>query len=459
MKGKTVLPLTPSKMSIKIRLTLWFTITALLLVVVAQGFMLIVDGRSVLGSADALLVSVVQGNIAKVDSVNGKPDVDDIKYYRRGVYTSVYSDSGAFLSGAAPFELSDPFRNGVVRRITGPGGEYLLYDARVELSEGGGVWVRGVTSAQSDDTLLSTVLRLSMFTLPLVILLGAVGGYIVAGSALKPIRRITEAANDINDGNDLSGRIGLGKPGSHDELCKLSDTFDSMFARLERSFNAQRQFTSDASHELRTPTTVILAECDYTRKHAKTKEDYESALEVVTRQARKMSRLVESLLSLTRLDLGTAKTNFEVVDISEMLSVICSETQMASSRGITMFTDIEEGITADVDVTLMSRLLQNLIDNAYKYGREGGSVEVSLKAAGADALITVADNGVGIAKEHLDQIWQRFYQEDSSRSGGEGLGLGLSMVKQIAQLHGGAVSVESEAGHGSTFTVTIPRAE
>ena len=172
-----------------------------------------------------------------------------------------------------------------------------------------------------------------------------------------------------------------------------------------------------------------------------------------------MSRLVESLLSLTRLDLGTAKTNFEVVDISEMLSVICSETQMASSRGITMFTDIEEGITADVDVTLMSRLLQNLIDNAYKYGREGGTVEVSLKTAGADALITVADNGVGIAKEHLDQIWQRFYQEDSSRSGGEGLGLGLSMVKQIAQLHGGAVSVESEAGHGSTFTVTIPRAE
>ena len=86
-------------------------------------------------------------------------------------------------------------------------------------------------------------------------------------------------------------------------------------------------------------------------------------------------------------------------------------------------------------------------------------MEVSLKTAGADALITVADNGVGIAKEHLDQIWQRFYQEDSSRSGGEGLGLGLSMVKQIAQLHGGAVSVESEAGHGSTFTVTIPREE
>jgi len=450
------LPLRTAKMSIKARLTLWFTLVAFLLVLIVQGFMLIVNGNAVVDDADALLVSEVQANMKKVDERNGRIDVNDVDAFKNGVYTSVYSAAGKFLSGAVPFETDEPFRAGVTRPVTVSGREYILYDMFVPLDTGG-VWVRGITGAETAETLLQTVLDLSMFTLPLVLVLAAVGGYLTARSALKPIRQITEAANAINDGNDLSRRIGLGKPGSHDELQKLSDTFDNMFARLEKSFNSQQQFTSDVSHELRTPTTVILAECDYTRKHARTAEDYGAALEVVSRQARKMSRLVESLLSLSRLDLGTAKTAFEVEDVSEMLSVICAETALVRRKGITLCSDIQEGVAADIDVTLMSRLVQNLIDNAYKYGREGGMVDVSLHTDGPWAVIAVADNGVGIAKDHLEKIWQRFYQEDSSRSGGEGLGLGLAMVKQIAEVHGGSVSVESEPGVGSTFTVKIPR--
>lgn len=450
------IPIQTAKMSIKVRLTLWFTLVAFALVLIVQGFMLIVNGNAVVDDADALLVSEVQSNMKKVGERNGSIDVNNIAAFRNGVYTSVYNENGKFLSGAVPFETSEPFHAGVTRPVTASGRQYILYDMFVQLGTGG-VWVRGITGAETVDTLLQTVLDLAMFTLPLVLILAAAGGYLVANRALKPIRQITEAANAINDGSDLSRRIGLGKPGSHDELQKLSDTFDSMFERLEKSFISQRQFTSDASHELRTPTTVILAECDYTRKHAKTKEDYSAALEVVSRQAKKMSRLVESLLSLSRLDLGTAKVNFEVEDVSEMLTVICAETALADRRGITLCTDIEEGVFADIDVTLMSRLVQNLIDNAYKYGREGGMVEVTLHTEGSWAVIGVSDNGVGISKEHQDKIWQRFYQEDSSRSGGDGLGLGLSMVKQIAALHGGSVSVESAPGEGSTFSVRLPR--
>jgi signal transduction histidine kinase len=460
MKGKTSinLPIQTSKMSIKVKLTLWFTLVSFLLVVIVQGFMLILDGGAVMDDAGALLVSVVQENLKRVDERDGKTDVNDIAAFRNGVYTSVYDESGKFLSGAVPFETDEPFSRGATRTVTVSGKEFLLYDVYVQLSSGG-VWVRGVTPAETADTLLQTVLSLSAFTLPLALVLGAAGGYLVAGRALKPIRQITEAANAINDGNDLSRRIGLGKPGSHDELQKLSDTFDNMFERLEKSFDSQQQFTSDVSHELRTPITVILAECDYTRKHAKTTENYGTALEVVSRQAKKMSRLVESLLSLSRLDLGTAKTNFEEEDLSELINVICEETRLVGSKGITMQTDIEEGICANIDVTLMSRLVQNLIDNAYKYGREGGGIEVTLRGEKRFAVIKVADDGMGIAKEQLEKIWQRFYQGDSSRSGGEGLGLGLAMVKQIAELHGGSVSAESEPGRGSTFTVKIPRTQ
>ena len=454
-KPSITLPIRTSKMSIKVRLTLWFTLVAFLLVVIVQGFMLIINGTAVVDDADALLVTSVQASMKKVKVRDGKVDTNDIDAFRDGVYTSVYNDAGKFLSGAVPFETDQPFQAGVTRSVSVAGKEYIIYDMYLSLAPGG-VWVRGITGAETSDTLLQTVVDLSMFTLPLVLILAAAGGYLMADRALKPKRQITQAANAISDGNDLSRRIGIGKPGSHDELQKLSDSFDRMFERLETSFNAQQQFTSDASHELRTPTTVILAECDYTRKHAKTVEDYSQALDVVSRQAKKMSRLVESLLSLTRMDLGSVKTNFEVEDLSEMMDVICEETRMVASRGITMCTDIQEGVFANIDVTLMSRLVQNLIDNAYKYGREGGMAEVSLRARDGWAVISVKDNGVGIARENLEKIWQRFYQEDSSRSGGEGLGLGLSMVKQIAKLHGGTVEVESKLGAGSTFTVKIP---
>ena len=226
------LPLRTSKMSIKARLTLWFTLVAFLLVLIVQGFMLIVNGNAVVDDADALLVSEVQANMKKVDERGGRIDVNDVDAFKNGVYTSVYSAAGKFLSGAVPFETDEPFRAGVTRPVTVSGREYILYDMFVPLDTGG-VWVRGITGAETAETLLQTVLDLSMFTLPLVLVLAAVGGYLTARGALKPIRQITEAANAINDGNDLSRRIGLGKPGSHDELQKLSDTFDNMFARLE----------------------------------------------------------------------------------------------------------------------------------------------------------------------------------------------------------------------------------
>lgn len=278
----------------------------------------------------------------------------------------------------------------------------------------------------------------------------------LASRALRPVRQLTATANAISDGQDLKARIGLPHTSGSDEIYQLSASFDNMFDRLERSFEAEQRFTSDASHELRTPTTVILAACEDARKNAQTPADYQAALDVIDRQAHKMSALIRSMLEITRLDQGTQKVNWEYADLSDLVTVICDEQAMVARRGIRISCAAEPGIFIDMDVFLISRVVQNLLDNAFKFGVDGGWIHVALRRTAAGAELTVQDNGIGISQENLDKIWQRFYQADPSRQENAGLGLGLSMVQQIVTLHGGAVAVTSAPGHGTTFTVTLP---
>ena len=174
---------------------------------------------------------------------------------------------------------------------------------------------------------------------------------------------------------------------------------------------------------------------------------------MIHRQAEKMSTLVSELLSMTRLDQGTERTNFTEADLSALTKSICQE---QTGEGYTLHCDIEENIIASIDVSLISRLLQNLLDNAVKYGRPEGRIWVSLCKKEGEIQLSVKDDGMGIPAEHQEKIWQRFYQADPSRSGDNGAGLGLSMVKKIAEIHGGYMSLTSEEGKGSTFTLHLP---
>ena len=169
-----------------------------------------------------------------------------------------------------------------------------------------------------------------------------------------------------------------------------------------------------------------------------------------------MSALIRSMLEITRLDQGTQKVNWEYADLSDLVTVICDEQAMVARRGIRISCAAEPGIFIDMDVFLISRVVQNLLDNAFKFGVDGGWIHVALRRPAAGAELTVQDNGIGISQENLDKIWQRFYQADPSRQENAGLGLGLSMVQQIVTLHGGTVAVTSAPGHGTTFTVTLP---
>ncbi len=315
-----------------------------------------------------------------------------------------------------------------------------------------GVWLRGVLANPGGSQSVGNIFTLFSIVLPFFILAAALGGYFIVKGALAPISRIARTAEAISGGKDLKSRIGT--PGGSLEVNQLASAFDSMFERLEQSFEAEKQFTSDASHELRTPTSVILAQCSFVEKHGDDIEDYQEAIQVIDRQARKMSLLIERLLEMTRLDLGTQKLRVDRVDLSDMCTVLCEE-QDTGERGISISTEIEDGVTVAGDQLLLSRVIVNLLDNARKYGKENGHIFLRLYKKKEFAVLEVEDDGIGIEKDRLEKIWQRFYQADDARGTGSGLGLGLSMVQQIVRLHGGELSVESTAGAGSLFTVCL----
>lgn len=452
------------RLSIKLKLTLWFTGFMTLTAAVCLGMILAISGRVEEREAVNILSITVRANIPEVSLSEGKLAISpDFQFYSNDVYMLVYNKNKALLSGQTPpsFPVETELENGVTKFVPGGKDGFYVLDFWIPSGWEDGLWIRGVLQGHDSNHTLGTIATLFSIILPFFILSAAIGGYLLARRALEPIERITDAAGSIGEGKDLTRRIGL--PPGKDEVSRLASAFDHMFERLEQSFEAEKQFTSDASHELRTPVTVILAQCSYAEKHAESREEYREAIEVIDRQARRMSQLIERLLDMTRLDLGTQKLRLEPMDLSEMARVLCEELD-TGEREITITMEIEEGIAIQGDSFLISRVIINLLDNARKYGREGGHIvlrlfkaeHISDSGSGLTAVLEVEDDGIGIEKEELEKIWHRFYQVGQSRETGSGLGLGLPMVRQIVRLHGGEVKVESTIGKGSRFKVMLP---
>ncbi len=442
-------------MSAKLRLTAWFTLMVLLLAAMVLVFVLVINSSSITDDPAARLVKMVMHNADEVEFDRGRFEWDDLDTCRRGVYCTFYDNDGNVLLGAMPegMILDIPFEPNILRTFTSSEEEYYLYDSYVDMDITG-IWIRGLVSTTDRSGLMHTILVLTCTLLPALLVVTIGGGWLIARSAFKPMEDILTAADSISDGNDLTARLNLRRGPS--EMKRLSRAFDRMFSRLEHSFNAERQFASDASHELRTPITVILAECDRAKRKDETKEDFLASIDVIEEQGKHMSELVHQLLSLTRMQHGTDKYPMRRADLSVFVETCCSEFVPSDQRGITLATDIQEGIEASYNPALMSRVIQNLLQNAYKYGRENGHIWLSLRTQGKGAVLKVRDDGIGISKEDQSRIWQRFWQADTARSDESGSGLGLSMVKEIAEFHGGRAEVESELGKGSTFSVTIP---
>lgn len=300
-----------------------------------------------------------------------------------------------------------------------------------------------------------------------LILLFAFGsGYWLADRAMKPVQMITHTALKIGE-SDLSQRIHLNQA---DELGELADTFDQMLDRLQAAFERQRQFTADASHELRSPLAIIALEADRALEHPRTTQEYEKGLRVIQAENAWMGRLVNELLLLARMDGGQAVLHKERLDVSEIiLDVVERLAPLAQVKNIQLKTGELTEIYIHADRIYLTQLLSNLVENAIKYSQGDNShvlLETTRQVSQNQewALIRVSDNGPGIPPEHLPHIFDRFYRIDPARSrlpssdedAGFSSGLGLAIVSSIAEAYGGTIEVVSEVGSGTTFLVRLP---
>lgn len=448
------------RVSIKLKLSMWFTLILTVICVIMLLLMLGIYHRTDRELLMQTLTSTVDKTASKLrtdrrfqkDVMDGR--LDDGDFYEEDVQIMILDEHGRHIAGLFLYEELDEKTlagTGKAVRVELDGKGFYCCDKRVHVIHSDDLYVRGLIAAEDD--LPGSLMSHSriLIAMPLLLALAFGGGYLITGRLLRPVRSIRKTAEEIRVSGDLAKRIETN--GSGDELDELSQTINAMFDKLENDFDAQKQFTSNASHELRTPVSVILAQCEYGFDHADNAEELLEVITSVQEQGYRMSGLIRSLLMFTRIEQGTERYPKAETDLSELVRSVCADMRIIADKNITVSEELAP-VTACVNREMFTLLTVNLIQNAVRYGKENGSVRVKLSGDDETAVLSVEDDGIGIAAEDLPHIWERFYRSDRSRSS-KGLGLGLALVKQIAGFHGGTAEAESREGVGSRFTVTI----
>ena len=443
--------------SIKLKIGLWYMGIMILLVFSSLAIVFYISENIIHSSVRTYLKDVVIHRIDYLTIKNGEIIIDsNFDTMIQNVEIAIYDKDFKFLYGNSPngFEMDNrKSKDDKIMIIRSNNQKWYVYNKKIELGNYGKVWIRGVMPNIGQSSAIETVIQISFVILPFFLILSAIGGYIITKNAFTPIEKIRRIAEKINEGNDLSQRINLGK--GDDELHTLANTFDVMFDRLQTSFENEIQFTSDVSHELRTPITVILTQAEYGKDSISSVEDAQKSFGIIEKEGQKMSKLVSQLLTLARMERGRQKLNIENINLSELLEMIIeTQTLSAKTKNIKFVTKIMPEIYANIDEMMIMRVFTNMISNAISYGKQNGTVTVELFLQKNRIVSKISDDGIGISEDKLDKIWLRFYQVDPSKNG-DNSGLGLSMVKKIIELHKGEIFVESKLGEGTTFTIIL----
>jgi heavy metal sensor kinase len=312
--------------------------------------------------------------------------------------------------------------------------------------------------APADDAVetLSLFRSYLLMFAPLLLLVAAGGGYWLSRRALSPVDALVRTARDIG-GTNLNSR--LQKLETGDELQRLSDTLNEMLGRIETAFLRITEFTADASHELRTPVSLIRTEAELALRRSRGEAEYKEALRHILLESERTTALIEQLLSVARADSGRETLHMQPVDLRQTLrSVVDGWQQVATLRSLQFSASIATNDSVVMgDEAALRRVADILLDNAFKYTPSPGSVKLTLEQKGESAIIAVQDSGLGIAEEDQPKIFERFYRVDKARSREQGgAGLGLAIAQWIVSQHHGSIVVESRPGQGATFRVELP---
>jgi len=373
----------------------------------------------------------------------------------QAIYTSP-----TFLNLALPsISVSQPLHNiSWIGTVTAKNGQTVrIYS--LPLVDSGKVFA--IVQVGESLTSLSTTLRSAVLELIIigicVLLLSFFGSYWLAARSFAPVKKMTSIARHIEAG-DLHERVPV--PHTQDELQTLALTFNDMIERLEKAFARQRRFVADASHELRTPVAAIRSMTDVAlaQRGPVPLDEYLTVLRDVNTEAERLGHLINDLLALARTDESKVLLEQEPVRLDLLVSDVAATTEpLATEKGITLEVQAEQPATILGDEVRLIQVIMNLIDNAITYTNSGGRVLLQVEIKDNNAILRVSDTGIGIEQRHLEHIFERFYRVDPARTrAAGGTGLGLAIVDWIVRAHNGSISVESQLGQGTTFTVHLP---
>lgn len=338
----------------------------------------------------------------------------------------------------------------IIRISSSFDGQYRLYIAPLDQNTAPGQLLINTRDAGYIGSTLDQYKNILLASIPFALVIAAGSGFFLANRSLRQVRVITATAEMIDPAR-LEDRIPIRH---NDELGKLSKTLNFLFDRIYGFIDRQNRFTANASHDLTSPLTVIKAETDLALMKERSPKEYRHALTAVSGQVGRMRLIVEDLLALAGLDAGPVPQQSREHDLAGIVRDVIGRWEApAKAKGISLRQEIVAEPNIYGNNVQLDHMIDNLLSNAVKYTPSGGEVVVILEEAAGNIVITVKDNGIGIAPQHLPHLSERFYRIDRSV---EGTGLGLSIVWATAQIYGGRVEVESEAGHGTTFRVFLP---
>jgi len=472
--------------SVRIRLTLWYTaaMTLVLVVLAAATYFLLRQNEvrradaNAMELADSFLATVNAelGDVSKPDNVDPGIAAAIAEHRFRDVVFVVFDPQGDLLgvseSDHLPRRSEDPARATLTAAlrpfVTAPDtfrsirvGEhrYRSYVRHFSIDQQAAT-LFVLQSLHRQNEFLETLAGTFWIVIPVAILLAGAGGYLLARRSLSPVVMMSAQASRIGSEN-LYERLKVQNP--RDELGQLAGSFNELLDRLNESFERQRRFVADASHELRTPVAILCGEAEVTLGQEKrTEQEYRESLQILREEAKRLKHVVEDLFTLARADAGQhplAPSDFYL----DELAAECAKNvrTLAAAKQIAISCEARAELPIRADEALVRRMLMNLLDNAIKYTPPGGSVSLRSSEENGRYRVSIEDSGCGIPAELQPRIFERFFRADKARSRGEsdggGAGLGLAIAAWIAGAHGGTVELTRSTSEGSVFAVFLPK--
>jgi two-component system, OmpR family, sensor kinase len=477
--------------SIRVRLTMWYTVVLALVLVLLAGFTYLLYWQNVKASTDSSLselanafATTFQAELADTkgpDAVKSAAHEAMLEHRFHGTVFVIRDSSRQVLFSSFDLPATEPgkerlnaevlrspsFGEFVEKAANNPGVPQIVRAGRggfVAIAKsvpgpGGAYTLVVLQSLHAQRELLGDIRRTFYWAVPLALLLASIGGYFLARKSLSPVVAMASQARNMGAAS-LRERLVVANP--RDELGQLAQAFNELLAGLEASFEQQRRFVADASHELRTPVAILRGETEVTlSREDRSQQEYRETLAILRDESQRLAHIIEDLFTLTRADAGQYPLTMRECYLDELVAqALVRARSLALKKGITLTSAIEADLAMCGDEGLLERLLLNLLDNAIKYSPAESTVQVACRRDDGKYVVSVSDNGPGIPVELQSRIFERFFRADKARSRGEGdtggAGLGLAIARWIAEAHHGKLELTRSDSSGSTFSVVLP---